>query len=33
MKNLLDNTYITEGVRGIQSGMPRLIQVGFKQEF
>ncbi|WP_445371882.1 TonB-dependent receptor family protein [Methylomonas sp. HW2-6] len=33
MKNLLDNTYITDRVRGIQSGMPRLVQAGFKYEF
>jgi len=33
MKNMLDNTYITDRVRGIQSGMPRLVQAGFKYEF
>ncbi|BBL56609.1 TonB-dependent receptor family protein [Methylomonas koyamae] len=33
MKNLLDNTYIVDRVRGIQPGMPRLVQAGFKYEF
>jgi len=33
LKNLLDNTYIVDRVRGIQSGMPRLVQAGFKYEF
>jgi Fe(3+) dicitrate transport protein len=33
LKNMLDNTYIADRVRGIQSGMPRLVQAGFKYEF
>ena len=33
MKNMLDNTYIVDRVRGIQPGMPRLVQAGFKYEF
>jgi len=33
MKNMLDNTYIVDRVRGIQAGMPRLVQAGFKYEF
>ncbi|QSB00305.1 TonB-dependent receptor [Methylomonas sp. EFPC1] len=33
LKNMLDNTYITDRVRGIQSGMSRLVQAGFKYEF
>lgn len=33
MKNMLDNTYITDRVRGIQAGMPRLVQAGFKYDF
>jgi Fe(3+) dicitrate transport protein len=33
MKNLLDNTYIVDRVRGIQPGAPRLVQAGFKYEF
>lgn len=33
MKNMLDNTYIVDRVRGIQSGMPRLVQAGFKYDF
>ncbi|MBD9357667.1 TonB-dependent receptor family protein [Methylomonas albis] len=33
MKNMLDNTYIVDRVRGIQPGVPRLVQAGFKYEF
>ncbi|MGY6275802.1 TonB-dependent receptor family protein [Methylomonas sp. MgM2] len=33
MKNMLDNTYIVDRVRGIQPGMPRLVQAGFKYAF
>jgi Fe(3+) dicitrate transport protein len=33
MKNMLDNTYIVDRVRGIQPGAPRLVQAGFKYEF
>ena len=33
MKNMLDNTYIVDRVRGIQPGMPRLVQAGFKYQF
>jgi len=33
MKNILDNTYIVDHVRGIQPGAPRLVQAGFKYEF
>lgn len=32
-KNLLDKTYIVDRTRGIQVGMPRLIQVGMKFKF
>ncbi len=32
-KNLLDKTYIVDRTRGIQVGMPRLIQVGVKYAF
>lgn len=32
-KNLLDKTYIVDRTRGIQVGMPRLIQVGFNYAF
>jgi hypothetical protein len=30
---MLDNTYIVDRVRGIQQGMSRLVQAGFKYEF
>jgi len=33
VKNVLDNTYIVDRVRGIQPGMPRLVQAGFKYQF
>jgi len=33
VKNLFDNTYIVDRVRGIQPGMPRLVQAGFRYEF
>ncbi len=33
MKNMLDDTYITDRVSGIQPGAPRLVQAGFKCEF
>lgn len=33
MKNMLDNTYIVDRVRGIQPGMPRLVQAGFRYDF
>ncbi len=33
MKNMLDNVYIVDRVRGIQPGAPRLVQAGFKYEF
>ncbi len=32
-KNLTDKTYIVERTRGIQVGMPRLVQVGLKYAF
>ena len=32
-KNLFDKTYIVDRTRGIQVGMPRLLQVGFKYAF
>lgn len=33
VKNLFDNTYIVDRVRGILPGSPRLVQAGFKYEF
>jgi len=33
VKNILDNQYITDRVRGILLGSPRLVQAGFKYEF
>ncbi|AEG00020.1 TonB-dependent receptor family protein [Methylomonas methanica] len=33
LKNMLNNTYIVDRVRGIQAGMPMLVQAGFKYEF
>ncbi|WP_333875439.1 TonB-dependent receptor family protein [Methylobacter sp.] len=33
IKNLLDNQYIADRVRGILPGSPRLVQAGFKYEF
>ncbi len=33
VKNILDNQYITDRVRGILPGSPRLVQAGFKYEF
>lgn len=33
VKNLLDNQYISDHVRGILPGSPRLIQTGFKYDF
>ncbi len=32
-KNLIDKTYIVDRTRGIQVGMPRLIQIGLKYAF
>ncbi|WP_275575212.1 TonB-dependent receptor domain-containing protein [Methylocucumis oryzae] len=33
LKNMLDNVYIVDRVRGILPGSPRLVQAGFKYEF
>jgi len=33
IKNMLDNQYIVDRVRGILTGSPRLVQTGFKYEF
>ncbi len=33
VKNLADKTYIVERTRGIQIGMPRLVQIGLKYAF
>ena len=33
VKNLSDKTYIVDRTRGIQVGMPRLVQVGVKYAF
>lgn len=33
VKNLADSTYIVDRTRGIQVGMPRLVQVGFRYSF
>jgi len=33
MKNMFDNQYIVDRVRGILPGSPRLVQAGFKYEF
>ncbi len=33
LKNMLDNDYVVDRVRGILPGSPRLVQAGFKYEF
>jgi len=33
MKNMFDNQYVVDRVRGILPGSPRLVQAGFKYEF
>jgi Fe(3+) dicitrate transport protein len=33
LKNMLDNEYIVDRVRGILPGSPRLVQAGFRYEF
>ncbi|SJM92783.1 TonB-dependent receptor family protein [Crenothrix polyspora] len=33
LKNMLDNTYVVDRVRGILPGSPRLVQAGFKYDF
>jgi Fe(3+) dicitrate transport protein len=32
-KNLFDKVYVTDRVRGIIPGSPRLVQAGFTQRF
>jgi Fe(3+) dicitrate transport protein len=33
LKNMLDNEYMVDRVRGILPGSPRLVQAGFRYEF